>query len=202
MTQVVTPSEKSMTAGQIDKAVANYRALLDKHAHEFGAEPVQTVLGQAELAEEMLGVFRRRIEAISNMIVRHVRVDRSRTPQQAIAATRRVEYCNDVVVKTMPTGEGDEVDVYFVPTKRSVPAAELDAFLAQYGLVSDPRAQAAVNEADPAFADEIPNGSQWVDAEGEYCYLAFDRWRGLRSVYCSRYGRSWDDSWWFAGVRK
>jgi hypothetical protein len=65
MTKIVTPSaeQKKATASQIDKAVGNYRALLEKHAPDFGAEAVQVVLGQSELAGEQFAVFRRRVEA-------------------------------------------------------------------------------------------------------------------------------------------
>ena len=115
---------------------------------------------------------------------------------EVIDATGRNKYLNDDVVASMPQGEGDEVDVYFIPAKRFVPAKEVSAFLAQYGLVSDPRAQAAVNEADPVFADEHPNGTQW----GNNCYLAFDRWSGERSVHCDRSGNDWDVYWFLSGV--
>lgn len=96
----------------------------------------------------------------------------------------------------MPQGEGDEVNVYFIPTKRFVPVNEVHAFLAQYGLVPDPRAQAAVNEADPAFADSHPNGSQW----GDNCYLTFLRWLDERGVRCGRHGHGWGGRWFLSGV--
>jgi hypothetical protein len=51
MTKIMTPS-KLTTDGQIDKAIANYRVLLEKHRKEFNAEAVQIVLGQSELAGE------------------------------------------------------------------------------------------------------------------------------------------------------
>ena|SRR3989339_835073 len=50
----------------IDKTVANYRALLEKHFGEFDAEALQTVLRQPELATEQFDVFRRLVEAVSN----------------------------------------------------------------------------------------------------------------------------------------
>ena len=69
--ETMTPS-KAMTDGQIAKAVANYRALLEKYAGEFDSKAVQTVLGQSQLADEQFSVFRRRVESISEMIVREV----------------------------------------------------------------------------------------------------------------------------------
>lgn len=59
--KTMTPST---TGPQIDKAVANYRAMLEKFAPQFPADAVQKVLGQSELADEQFKVFRRRIEAL------------------------------------------------------------------------------------------------------------------------------------------
>ena len=187
---------KSITAGQISKIYDLLVAALQKSG--LPSEPTQQVLEQqgAALTDEFVASVRSRVEAISSIIIRRVRVDRTRTPRQAIDATGRSQYLDDDVVATMPQGEGDEVDVYFIPTKRFVSAAEVPAFLAQYGLVPDPRAQAAVNEADPAFADEHPNGTQW----GNNCYLTFYRWVGGRGVDCYRDDNRWRDFWLLSGV--
>ena len=197
MTQVMTPSEvKVATAQQIDKAVANYRAMLEKHASGFQAAPLQTVLGQSEFAKAQFELLRSRVEAMSEIIIRRVKVDRSRSPQEVVDATGRKQYVDKDVLDTMPKGEGSEVDVWFIPTKRYVPVSEVPAFLAQYGLVPDPRAQVAVNEADPAFADEHPNASQW----GDNCYWTFDGWDGGRRVRVLRRDDDWNDGWFLAGV--
>ena len=193
----MTPSEvKTTTQGQIDKAVANYRALLEKRAPEFESAAVQTVLGQPEFAEAQFALFRERVESASEIIIRRVKVDRSRSRQKVIDATGRKQYIDKDVLATMPTGEGDKVDVWFVPTKRHIPAAEVPAFLARYGLVPDPRAQAAVNKADPAFADKVPNGTQW----GDNCCLAFGRWNDERRVRCDRFDYGWYGDWFLCGV--
>ena len=211
MVQTMTPfaETKTMTAGQIDKAVANYRALLEKHAGEFNVGAVQTVLGQPELASEQFNVFRRRVEAVSTMIVRHVIVDRTRTPQQALDATGRRQYTGQKVVDAMPHGEGEAVDfVFFKPSPESytngfLSNAALKKEFEFYGLTPDPMAQAAANEADPAFADQHPNGTHWQDANGTWYYAAFHRWDGGgRCVLVYRRGHDWGDRWWFGGVRK
>ena len=198
MEETMTPSQKQITQRQIDKAVANYRTLLEKHAPKFESAAVQTVLGQSEFADAQFALFRERIEAISGMIVRHVKVDRTRTPQKVVDANGRTQYVDKDVLATMPNGEGDEVDVYFFKVGRDLSVGEVEKEYALRGLVPDPRAQAAVNEADPSFADEHPNGSQW----GNNCYLTFYRWRGERNVYCSRHDCDWDVSWFLSGVRK
>ena len=193
MTNVRT---QSITNGQIGQI--NDRLATKLRESGLPSEDVQKVLkmpGNAAI-DEMTAVFRKHVEAQNDIIVRHVRVDRTRTPMEVINATGRNKYLDDEVVATMPKGKGDEVDVYFIPTKRFVPVKEVPAFLAQYGLVPDPRAQAAVNEVDPTFADKYPNGTQW----GDNCYLAFNRWFDGRSVNCYRIGHGWNDNWFLSGV--
>jgi len=204
MAETMTPSaeSKTTTAGQIDKAVANYRALLEKHSKEFGSEAVQLVLGQPELADEQLVVFRRRVEAISNIIVRRVHVNRGQTPKQAIDATGRVQYVNNDVLNAMPRGEGEDKEVFFFKLGRWINDDDLAKEYELRGLVPDPYAQAQVNTDDPSFAEEHPNGCHWQDTEGKWNYAAFNCWRGGRFVSVSRGGDDWDGSWWFGGVRK
>jgi hypothetical protein len=66
--KTMTASMKQITEGQINKSVADYRAMLEKHAPQFGSEAVQIVLGQSDFAKEQLEVFCRRVEMVSNMI--------------------------------------------------------------------------------------------------------------------------------------
>lgn len=205
MAETMTPSEQAevMTDGQIDKLVANYRAMLVKHRAELGSKAVQHVLGQPDFASEQVGLLRRRVEAVSNMIVRRVKVDRSRTPQQAIDATGRAQYTDRKAVDSMPQGDGGEVDVYFFPLRRFVSEDELAKELDLRGLKPDPIAQAAINQDDPAFADDHPNGTHWKDADSRWCFIAFRQWRdGERGVDVDRSDCAWDDRWWFGGVRK
>lgn len=197
-----TPS-KTATTGQIDKAVATYRAMLEKHANEFNSEAVQTVLGQPELATEQLAVFRKRVEAISDLIVRKVTVDRTRTPKKVLDATGRTQYTTDGVVKAMPKGEGEEVEVVFFKLNGYVSDADLEKEYELRGLVpADPYSLAAVNEADPAFADEHPNGTHWKDGGDNWCYATFRRWDDVRGVYVGRGDDDWGGVWFFAGLRK
>lgn len=210
MAKTMTPSARSSktTARQIDKAVANYRALLEKHAGDFDTKTVQTVLGQSELAGEQFAVFRRRVEAVSNLIVRRAKVNRTRSPQEVLDATGRKQYTDRKVVDAMPHGEGDEVEVVlFKPDLRErggyISDNDLEKEFDLLGLKpADPYSIAAVNEAEPAFADEKPHGTHWKNADGKWCYAAFGHWGGGRLVYVSRGGRDWDDGWWFAGLRK
>jgi hypothetical protein len=207
MTQIMTPS-KSATVGQIDKAVANYRALLEKHAKDFKTEAVQMILGQSELADEQFAIFRRRVEAVSNLIVRRAKVNRNKTPQEVLGATGRKQYTDRKVVDSMPKGEGDEVEVVFFKPDLSkgngfISDDDLEKEFELRGLKpADPYSVAAVNEADPAFADEKPHGTHWMNADGNWCFATFSYWRGERRVDVYRDAHDWHDDWWFAGVRK
>ncbi len=201
MAQVVTPS-KPVTEGQIGKLQELLGARLRKSGLQ--SEPVQQVLANQgdAIADEMVAAIRRRVEAASDMIVRHVKVNRSRTPKEVLKATGRAQYVTDSVVKAMPRGEGDEADVHFFKLGRYVNDADLAKEYELRGLKADPYAQAAVNEDDPAFADDHLNGTHWKDADGNWCFASFYRWHGERRVRVHRLDCSWYDDWWFGGVRK
>jgi hypothetical protein len=205
MAKIMSPSteQKMMTAGQVDKAVANFRVLLEKHAPEFPSEAVQTALGQPGLVGEMFAVFRKHVEAVSNMITRRVKVNRNREPRAVLDATGWKQYTNSAVVSAMPHGEGEEVDVVFFKLDRFVSDVDLEKEYELRGLKpADPYSLAAVNEVNPAFADEHLNSTHWLDADGKWCFAAFGRWGVERSVNVDRDGRGWDNDWWFAGLRK
>ncbi len=195
MNQIMNASE-GITDGQIENAVAKLRDALRKHRGEFPSNASQQVLGVENLGMELLAPFRHRVETVRLIVVRQVIVDRSRTPQEVVNATGRKQSVDGDILATMPQGEGEIMHVHFVPTRCRLSVKEVGAFLAQYGLVSDPRAQAAVNEADPAFADDHPNGSQW----GDNCCLMFDRWDGKRAVRGNRGRHTWRRIWWMGGV--
>ncbi|OGG62585.1 hypothetical protein A3C19_01235 [Candidatus Kaiserbacteria bacterium RIFCSPHIGHO2_02_FULL_54_22] len=199
-----------ITDGQIENAVGKLRDAMRKHRAELGSDVVQQVLGLENIGMEMFVPFRTRVEAISNLIVRHVTVNRSRTQQEMLDATSRKQYTDCKIVAVIPRGEGEEKDVFFFNPRES--AYDKDGYLsdenlakeyAWFGFKPDPYAVAAVNEADPAFADEHPNGVHFKDAYGNWCYAAFGRWRGgERRVFVGRGDGGWGDYWSFGGVRK
>ena len=203
MAKTMTPSAE-MTDGQINKAVELYRAMLEKHRKEFGSEAVQQVLGQPDFVGEMVGVLRKRVEAVSDMIVRHVKVNRAHSPRQCLEATGRRLYADDSVVETMPCGDGEDVEVVFFRVGRFISDADLDK---EYGLrglkPADPYSLAQANIDDPALADDRPNGTHWKDTQGKWCYAAFCHWHGERYVNVNRDDVvAWSGHWWFAGLRK
>lgn len=145
---------------------------------------------------------------IEGTVVRTVKVNRSRTPQEAIDATGRVQYTDRKVVDEMPKGEGEEVEVVFFKPDLSnlnglITDDDLEKEFELRGLKpADPVSVAAVNEFDPTFDDKMPHGTHWKDAKGNWCYAAFLRWSGKRVVNVNRGVLDWFDVWWFAGVKK
>lgn len=198
----MTPSE-SISTGKIGKIQELLGAGLRKSGLPDG--PVQKVLehqGDA-LTTELVAVIRKFVEAIGEMFSRIVKVNRKRTPKEALKATGRKLYVNDDVVEAMPRGEGTETEVHFFKVGKYLTDEELDKEYELRGLKpADPYSVAAVNEADPAFADEKPNGTHWKDKDGKWCFAAFNRWRGERRVGVDRDDDGWSGHWWFAGVRK
>jgi hypothetical protein len=193
----------------IDEAVEKYRALLEKHSREFNSDAVKTVLGQSELADEQFTVFRRRVEVVSNLIVRKVKVNRSRAPQESLNATGRVQYLESECVDAVLKGEGGEVEVvFFKPlpweciNPNSMSKRGITNALERRNLKHDPIAVIAVNEADHAFADNYPHETLWSNDQGNWCnYARFGCWHDERYVTIYRdLGIDLDDRW-LVGVR-
>lgn len=200
MAKPMSPS-KPITPGQIAKFYGYLEAALRKSG--LPSEPTQRVIEAqgAALADEFVASVRTRVEAISDLIVRHVKnIDRTRTPQEVLDATGRRLYTSDASVQCMPTDGRDEDDVYFFKAPRFINEDELEKELALRGLKCDPYAQAQVNIDDLSFADERPNGMHWQGADGNWHYAEFSRWPGERHVYVSRRGSEWFGYWFFGGV--
>jgi hypothetical protein len=131
-----------------------------------------------------------------------VTVNRNRAPQEMLDATSRNQHTDESVVKAMPRGTGDEVEVIFFRVGRRITDADLEKEYNLRGLKPvDPFSLGAVNEANPAFADEHPNGTHWQDTNGKWCFLTFDRWDNGRNVYVYRSGNDWSGNQFFGGVR-
>lgn len=205
MASTMTPS---ITDEQIEKAVDTFRAALRKKRGEFGSEAAQLALGTDNLGMRLLAPFRELVEMNSNMIVRRVLVP-ARSFQAALDATGRTQYTTrEVVNGVAATTEGVEREVIFVKPPATwykdgyITCQKVAEFLDTMGLEPDPHGAAAVNEADPAFADQHPNATQWKDGNDRYCYATFYRWNDERRVDVNRGGYDWDDYWFFAGRRK
>ena len=145
------------------------------------------------------------VSPTSATITRTVIVNYDLSPQEALAATRRVQYTNKSVVAAMPkNGIGQqEVTVEFFKLGHYVSDAELAQEYEKRGLTPvDPFVLSKVNELEPSFADEYPIGTHWQDEQGRWCFATSARDFGERRVGVGRHVCGWDDCWWFAGVRK
>lgn len=207
MGKSMTPS--AITPGQIAKFLDLQAAALRKSG--LPSEPTQQVLEYhgSVLAAEFVASVRKRVEATINLIVLRAKADRSRTPEQVLAATGRRQHVDNDVVAAMPRGKGAKVETVFFKLDLSkkggyISDDDLEKEFEFRNLEPEyPDSLAAINEADPAFADEHLNCTHWRDAKGNWCYAAFRRWDGgERGVSVSRHGRGWNDDWWFAGRRK
>ena len=119
MSENMTPSENRITPGQIAKINEVLGAALRKS--DFEIEHVQIVLTAPgnDLANELLAVVRRRVRLISNMIVRHVHVERDRSPQEMLDLTQRKQWIDrQEYVDHMPHGFSDEVMLCYFQLER------------------------------------------------------------------------------------
>jgi hypothetical protein len=199
-----TTTPEVITDGQIAKTGEILTATLRKARENFRSADVQITLERcgSTLQERFLKLFEELITTTTNIIIRTIKVIRTRSPKGMLEATKRVQYTTNSVVKIIPRGEDEDVTVEFFKLGKYVSDNDLALEYQKRDLTPDPYAQAAVNEADPAFADEHPNSTHWKDEDGNWCYIAFHRHDDERHVDVHRNNDGWDDDWWFAGVRK
>lgn len=208
MATKATTQSNTITNGQIGQICDRLTTKLRESG--FPTEPVQSVLSEpgGSFIDEMFVAFRKRVYAVSSLIVRKVTVNVNRTPQEALDATQRKQYTDRKVVDRMPKGLGGEVEIVFFKPDLSERDGHIsdDDLEKEYELrglkPADPFSVAALNEADPAFADEKTHGTHWKDENGKWCYATFSRWGGERELVVYRDDVGWDGGWSFAGVRK
>ncbi len=137
-----------------------------------------------------------------DMVIRHVRVDRSRTPIQAIVATGFSLYPGDDIRTTMRRGYGSRVTVVFFKLSGSM----IDFYdvkrecQRRWLRPVDPYSLAKVNEDDPDFVREhSPNGTYWLDSVGWGQIISFN-YNDDQRVVESHHADGFAGEWWFAGV--
>ncbi|MBP9802332.1 hypothetical protein KBC40_01955 [Patescibacteria group bacterium] len=192
-----------MTDDQINLLGNLFREELRECRGDFDQKHVRLAIGHHRLGPELLSVFSNRVQLISDMIVRHVKVDRARSYQALLDATGRKQHVRDKsLLETIPPGHGEEVDVFFFPTRRSLNEDEVRKELDFFKLRPDFAAQAQVNIDDPAFADEYPNGYRWRTVDGKRCFAAYscsgERYVSIDSIVDD----GGKDFWWYGGVPK
>ena len=146
---------------------------------------------------------------------RRVYVNRDLKPIEVVGTTAgRKQHIQQNVLIGMPRGKGRIVEVCFFEYpggKIWVENDELERKYVELGLVPDPLALAVLNENDLGFADSYNNATHWKDAEGGWCFIAYElhRYHDLycrpqrdRSVYVMGEDKGWwANDWLFGGVR-
>ena len=149
----------------------------------------------------------------SPMIVRNVNVsvNHSRTPREVIRALRyHRSYAIDSVVDAMPMGKGDRIKIYlFKPnpsayhkTHQWMTDDDLEReYKSQKLNALDPYSLATLNDNEPSFCENHPNGTHWKGSGGKWYYATFDSWGGGPVVNIRQSDNIWLPSWWFAGYK-
>lgn len=118
-----------------------------------------------------------------------VKVNRKLSLQDMLRATQRKLHINFDVVPTAPRGEGAKATVFFFSPGRCLRDDDVEKEYRFWGLrPADLDSLAAVNEANPGFADRRPNSTWWKGKTG-WCYARFDVGHNKRRVLV---GRSYD----------
>ena len=200
--------EKTITPSQIGKLQELFGAALRK-SNPLSEEAQDLIEKEWDdlkggVTDAMTEAINRVLDDKRDTIDRIVMVNRGLTPQEVLDATSRIQYADKKVVASMPgRGEGEEkITVKFFKLGCYIGVDDLAMEYERRGLrPATPYEIAAVNTADPFFADKHPNGAQWDNKDGQASYVAFYRDLDERYVDVSR-DDDWLGGWWFAGVRK
>ena len=202
----MTLSKEPISEGQIVKLNQNITARLLKHRNEIPSDVFQKVLGDSTLVDEIYASIRTRVNAISDLVVRTVKVNRNRSPKEVLEATDRFQYVVESVFAEMPKGKEIAVktQVFFFRLGRTISNDDLEKEYELRGLKpADLYSLAKVHEDDLKFSDKYPNVTNWKDSDGKWCSAKFDRDDDNHlSVSIYRQDHGWAEEWWFAGVRK
>lgn len=193
-----------MTSGQIDKAVNNFRVLLEKHSKNLDQDLVQKALGNKRLADDMLSTFYRHIDIERPMLVLKAKIDLSLTPYQFLATINAQKNLDLKAVQFIPRVKSDEIEVCFFQLSRYVDDNQLEGEYKLRGLnPADPVSQIAVNIANPSFMQNHSNATHWNPFGLTYYFstimAGFEK-PTINIGPCG--GVGFGTKWWFAGVRK
>jgi hypothetical protein len=193
---------KSMTSRQINKLVQIFRAASTSGAANVDSVHAASTLEGAGLGGEMYAAFLRHVELQSRILIRDYTVDQSVTGMAAISATGRTFWGHQKVAEDMPRALSSSGKIHFFQTGSYTPASELAREAKKRGLVlADPHSLAAYNKANPYFAKDHPNATQWQDDQDKVCSATFSGWYAERDVEVCRRDSIWKDDRWFAGFR-
>ncbi|MBX4195418.1 hypothetical protein KW796_00470 [Candidatus Parcubacteria bacterium] len=176
---------------------------LARRLAEAGWEPEDLESLTPEMARRFLDVHHELAEVRPmDRIVCRVRVDRSRTPRQALSYYKGNAIITSAV-DSMPRGEGEEVDVIFYRLSSEMS----DEYIEEaYGHEhkTDPYAVLAVHQLKPDFFHAHPGGTYWKDVAGNWCHLMITGRRSSQYLYAEQgnAGIGWASDVWLGFVRK
>jgi hypothetical protein len=138
---------------------------------------------------------------ILKFVLRRVTVERSRTPQQVLDATKAFQNVCPEVLKGMPgSGEGRErVEILLFKLGFSIRDEGLEKRLKKLNFkAADAYELAALNEADPDLARRYPNVTHWKDSKGRWCWIGFSTNGRRRQVAVDWSVIAYRPHWYFA----
>lgn len=122
--------------------------------------------------------------------------------QELLDSTKRIQYTEKEIVESVKTHKPQDIE--FFKLDKYVSDDQLEVEYVNRGLV--PAHPYALILYSKDYEEEIDKKlyvcTHWKDSNGKWCYAAFVRWHGERSVYVYRYDFGWYGYWWFAGLRK
>lgn len=154
------------------------------------------------------------MEIRSDEITCCIDVDRTRGLLEKLGAMeswKKIITADNIDAISIPKGGGEKAKVVFFPPRLYIRPIKLGGVYGARDLIpADPLSIAAIAEADPAFFNNRICCTQWGDAAGDYCYIAFGRLKN--GIFASSNGshyvilgpRTWPypEHLWFAGFRK
>lgn len=109
---------------------------------------------------------------MSNIIVMDFTVDQNLVGMAAINATKRLRHVNQTVLATMPSAVLGHTKIHFFQNESKCPASELSTKVNEHRLfLADPYSLIGFALKNPDFLAKFPVATQWINAEGEFCYL-------------------------------
>lgn len=197
------------TEGQMDELRTSVTRSFNKLRGRLTSDVAQGWIGNSSALDLLMAGLLPPIDKKKEMVVRHYKIDRTKTVHQMMKELNRIESLKSGVLETMPTDGPDEGEIYFFNLGRPIWKNHLALEFTKRGLVPHYLAQMQVNIDDQSFADGYPNLMQW----GEKSSAAFRGWATGRSfsVWQETDNNSgirfsedefWDSFYWYAGVRK
>lgn len=125
-------------------------------------------------------------------------VDRSCAASAALSSLGCELFLDHAVISSMPLLHGG-FNATWVSIGREVDFADVPAELRKHGreLIQDPIGVIAANQKDNKLSSEYPNGTQWQDREGNWCFVAFKFRYGKPVVHVGKGVDSWTADWFF-----